>query len=229
MERLILFAKTPRLHRVKTRLAPRLTPQQALLLHEAMLEDQLRFVRRLASNTRTGEVCLDRPWSPRGALQEAAAELPRTEQGAGDLGERMIRALARAFAEGAGRAAILGADAPTIPRALVDEAFALLARGSDAVVIPAEDGGYVLVGASHPVPALFEEVPWGTPSVLETTRRLAREAGLVLAETAPWPDVDVESDLPRLAAGLAADPSRAPATALVVARLGLYAPRNPVV
>ena len=131
-------------------------------------------------------------------------------------------------AEGAAAAAILGADAPTLPRVLVDDAFALLARGADAVVIPAPDGGYVLVGASHPVPALFDGIPWGTPLVCETTRKLARAAGLVLAETAPWSDVDVASDLPRLARELAADPLRAPATATLLARLGLYSPRNPM-
>ena len=53
-------------------------------------------------------------------------------------------------------------------------------------------------------------------------------AGLVLAETAPWSDVDVASDLPRLARELAADPLRAPATATLLARLGLYSPRNPM-
>jgi rSAM/selenodomain-associated transferase 1 len=211
MEHVVLFAKTPRLHEVKTRLAPRLTAEQALLLHEAMLADQTRFVETLAGVGRSSEVCLD------------------TRQGDGDLGARMHRAILRALASGAATAAILGADAPTLPRTLVDEAFALLARGADAVVIPAHDGGYVLVGASHPVPALFEGIPWGTPLVLETTRRVARDAGLVLAETAPWSDVDVESDLLRLSLELAADPSRAPATASFLARLGLYSPRNPMV
>jgi glycosyltransferase A (GT-A) superfamily protein (DUF2064 family) len=112
---------------------------------------------------------------------------------------------------------------------LVDAAFALLSGGADAVIVPAHDGGYVLVGASHPVPDLFSGVPWGTPLVVETTRRLALASGLVLAETEPWSDVDVEDDLPRLAQELAADPSRAPATASVLARAGLYVPRNPVV
>ena len=211
MERLILFAKTPRLHGVKTRLAPRLTPELALALYEAMLADQTLFLKALSNDGRSCEVCLD------------------TQQGDGDLGERMHRALLRAFAEGAQRAAILGADAPTLPPALVEDAFALLAGGADAVIVPAHDGGYVLVGASHPVPSLFGGVPWGTGSVADTTRRLARESGLVLAETAAWFDVDVPSDLPRLARDLAADPLRAPATASVLARLGLYAPRNPVV
>jgi uncharacterized protein len=210
VERLILFAKTPRLHAVKTRLAPLLRAEQALELHEAMLADQTQFLKTLESKERSCEVCLD------------------TEQGEGDLGARMHRALARAFASGAAAAAILGADAPTLPFALVDDAFALLSRGADAVLIPAHDGGYVLVGASHPVPALFEGVPWGTPLVQDATRSLARESGLVLAETSSWWDVDVESDLHRLARELATDPSRAPATASLIARLGLYSPPNPM-
>lgn len=211
MERLILFAKSPRLHEVKTRLAPRLTPEEALLLHEAMLADQAGFLHALSGEERSCEVCLD------------------SQQGDGDLGARLHRALLRAFAGGAARAAVLGADAPTVPRALVEEAFARLREGADAVIVPAADGGYVLVGASHPVPAIFDGVSWGTPSVAERTRRLALAAGLVLAETAPWFDVDVESDLTRLAEELAADPSRAPATAACIALLGLYAPRGPMV
>jgi len=211
MERLILFARTPRLHEVKTRLVPRLTPEEALAVHEAMLADQKAFLTTLGNSGRSCEVCLD------------------AQQGEGDLGARMHRALSRAFADGAAAAAILGADAPTLPRALVEDAFALLSGGADAVIVPAHDGGYVLVGASHPVPALFAGVPWGTPLVIDATRRLALLSGLVLAETAPWSDVDVEGDLPRLAQQLAADPSRAPATASVLARFGLYVPRNPVV
>ena len=99
MERLILFARTPRLHGVKTRLAPRLTPELALALHEAMLADQTLFLKALSNDGRSCEVYLD------------------TQQGDGDLGERMHRALVRAFADGAAAAAILGADAPTLPRA----------------------------------------------------------------------------------------------------------------
>lgn len=211
MERLILFAKTPRLHEVKTRLSPGLTPEQALGLHEAMLADQEHFLHGLSGVERSCEVLLD------------------SQQGNGDLGERMHRALLRAFAGGALRAAIVGADAPTLPRALVEEAFARLASGADAVIVPADDGGYVLVGASRPVPSLFDWVPWGTPLVAERTRLLARETGLVLAETAPWFDVDVEGDLARLAQELATDSSRAPATAACIAGLGLYLARRPMV
>lgn len=220
MERLILFSKTPRLHRVKTRLAGRLNPEQALRLHEAMLHDQMRFLIEFRAAGREVEVCLDRPFE--------SAELPLTLQGEGDLGARMGRALNRAFEAGAIAAAILGADAPTLPRRLVEEALAFVREGADAAIVPAFDGGYVLVAASRSVPELFRDVPWGTESVVAATRRRAAEFGLTLAETAAWPDVDVAGDLPRLAAELSADPSRAPETAAFLFTLGLYGPQNPM-
>jgi len=220
VERLILFSKAPRLHDVKTRLAARLNPEQALRLHEAMLHDQLRFLAQFLATGWEVEVCLDQPFE--------SAGLPLTLQGEGDLGARMGRALDRAFDAGASAAAILGADAPTLPRTLVEEALAFVRHGADAAIVPALDGGYVLVAAGRSVPELFRDVPWGTPAVVAATRRQAAENGLTLAETAPWPDVDVEGDLPRLAAELTADPSRAPETAAIVLGLGLYGPQNPM-
>jgi rSAM/selenodomain-associated transferase 1 len=228
MERLVLFAKTPRLYDVKTRLLPALSAEQALALYEAMLTDQIRFARVLGGPDRGCELCTDRPFAPEGELAEAAGGMRVTSQGDGDLGARMSRAFDRAFAEGASRAAILGADAPTLPRRFVEDAFAHLRGGADAVIIPALDGGYVFVGASRPSPELFDGIPWGTPAVADATRRRGVALGLTLAETEPWWDVDVVDDLPRLAAEAAADPTRAPATAAFLARLDLYSPRNPM-
>jgi len=229
MERLVLFAKAPRLFDVKTRLTPALTAEQAMRLHEAMLADQIAFVRAQQSDDRECELCLDQPLSPRNPEAHAMDGLSLTLQGEGDLGARMDRALTRAFSDGVTRAAIVGADAPTLPRRLLEDALAHLDDGADAAVVPALDGGYVVIAASHSVPALLADIPWGTPSVLAVTRRRATEGGLVLAETAPWSDVDVASDLPRLASELADDPSRATATASFLAALGLYAPSKPVV
>ena len=159
----------------------------------------------------------------------AYADAARRPRGAHDHAEDPLRELRDAHADaGARRALILGADAPTVPRRLVEEAFFRLTSGADAVIVPAHDGGYVLVGASSPVPRLFEGVAWGTPLVAETTRNLARDTGYILAETAPWPDVDVASDLARLADEVAADPERAPATEAFLTTLGLCSPRKPM-
>lgn len=223
MERLILFAKAPRRGSVKTRLVPPLTSDQALALHMAMLDDQVRFLRAFAALARAVEVCTDRPWTP-----TEGESLPQTLQGEGDLGDRIERALARGHAWGAERVVIMAGDAPTLPAAIVSDAFARL-RGSAAVVTPAPDGGYVLVGTARRCDGLFRDIPWGSAAVLETTRRRAADAGVRLDETAPWGDVDREDDLPRLRRETLEAPDRAPATATVLASLRLYFLGDPMV
>jgi glycosyltransferase A (GT-A) superfamily protein (DUF2064 family) len=131
----------------------------------------------------------------------------------------MVRAFAQAFAKGSGAAAILGADAPTLPPERVEETFERLEAGADAVIVPASDGGYVMIGLRGPHPEIFVDVAWGTGTVALSTRVRAKVAGLRLEETAPWHDVDLPADLDRLAAEVARDPLRAPATARAIARL----------
>jgi len=215
IERLILFAKRPRLGAVKTRLVPPLAPSQALALYEAFLADQLRFVGSLATEERAVELCSDEAWTPRGPLARAAAGFVTSEQGPGDLGARMIRAFERSFRDGATRAVIVGADCPTLPASRVEEAFARLAGGARAVVSPAEDGGYVLIGLTQLVPALFADVPWGGRDVMRATRERAVSASVDLVELDSWYDVDDAGDLARLHRDLARQrgAARAPATA----------------
>ena len=221
MEHLILFARRPELGRVKTRLTPPATAAQALALYEAFLADQLRFAASLATAGRSVEACFDGPWA-------GVPAIVATEQGPGDLGERMARALARSRSRGARATVIIGTDAPSLPAGRVLGAFEALASGADAVIVPAEDGGYVLVGAPAPHPALFEGIPWGGSDVAEVTRRRAAEAGLRLAELEGWRDVDTWDDLAALARDLEADADRAPATARVLSFL-LDVPQGPVV
>lgn len=221
MERLILFARRPELGRVKTRLTPPATASQALALYEAFLADQVRFAASFARARRGVEVCFDGPW-------EFPPGIAVTEQGPGDLGERLARAVARSRARGARATVIIGADAPSLPRGRVEEAFEALSSGADAVIVPAEDGGYVLVGATSPHPALFEGIPWGGSDVAAVTRRHAAEAGLRLSELEGWRDVDTWDDLAALARDLAADADRAPVTARVLSAL-LDVPRDPVI
>jgi len=212
---LILFAKRPRLGAVKTRLVPPLSPEQALALYEAFLEDQIRFVRSLAASGREVELSTDESWVPEGKLAAAAGEMARTEQGPGDLGERLCRAFVRSRASGAERTAIVGADSPTLPSAHVEEAYRRLAAGAPAVVSPADDGGYVLIAMADPSPALFDDVPWGGSEVMATTRRRAEAEGIALAEIAPWYDIDELESLRRLVRELETPAGllRAPATA----------------
>jgi rSAM/selenodomain-associated transferase 1 len=112
----------------------------------------------------------------------------------GDLGERMLAAIAAANRP----ALVIGSDCPALtPRHLVVAAQHLRA-GIDAVLIPAEDGGYMLIGLPAPQPALFAGIAWSTETVAAETRRRLARLGLSWREPARLWDVDRPEDLARL-------------------------------
>lgn len=192
----IFMFKAPALGRVKTRLAREIGEARALELYrwlgrrqwEAAPEEWSREVRH--------------------APDGAAAELRRwlggeavrcRPQGEGDLGRRMERACAEAFAAGAGQVVLLGADCPSLDAAAL-RALAGAMEGGDGAVVPARDGGYCALGLWRPAPELFRGIEWGGPSVLEGSLARAREAGIDLAVTEEREDVDDLASLRRCVA-----------------------------
>jgi glycosyltransferase A (GT-A) superfamily protein (DUF2064 family) len=97
------------------------------------------------------------------------------------------------FAGGAERVVLLGTDSPTLPVAWVEEAFARLGS-ADAVLGPATDGGYYLIGCSRRVPPVFDGIAWGGPTVLAETVARLTVPDWRLALLAPWYDVDTIAD-----------------------------------
>ncbi len=196
--RIIVFAKAPQPGAVKTRLIPALGPAGAARLHERLLE------RTLATAAAAGvgplELCGDPVPDPFLAARAAAHGATLTAQGSGDLGARMHRVLARALA-GAPAALAIGCDCPALTPEHLRDAGAALAAGHDAVLAPAEDGGYVLIGLARAHAALFEHIPWGGPDVAERTRAALGRLGWRWRELEPLWDVDRPEDLARLAGG----------------------------
>lgn len=139
----------------------------------------------------------------------------------GDLGARMADAMRRLLARHA-RVLLIGADAPTLPRALVQaaaDALAPAAEPTDAVFIPAADGGYVLVGVrARPLDLEGGPIRWSTRHALADT--LARAEGRRLRVLRPWYDVDTPEDLRLLRTHLAVDPRAAPRTAALLSASG---------
>ncbi len=125
-------------------------------------------------------------------LGEGPAYLP---QAGGELGVRMRDAFARAFAEGAERVVIVGSDLPEISASLLRRAFDLL-DGSPAVIGPARDGGYYLLGLTGMIGGVFDGIEWSTPGVLAATLDRLRAAGVEPAMLEPLSDVDTVEDLP---------------------------------
>ena len=172
--RILVFAKAPTPGRVKTRLIPALGASGAAKLQRQLIARTLRTA--IAAGLGTPELwCAPGPEDP---FFEACAKrhgLGLQPQGEGDLGTRMARALESALAAGA-PGLLIGCDCPALTPAYLRAAAAALAEGNDAVFGPAEDGGYVLIGAARSLPAqLFEDIAWGTSTVMQATRaRLAR-------------------------------------------------------
>ncbi len=191
-----ILAKAPLPGLAKTRLIPALGREGAALLQARLIARTLAT----ACAAATGPVSL---WAApeESHFRELAQRFPVTlaRQVDGDLGARMHAAL-----ESACPALVIGSDCPALePQHLRDAADALR-DGCDAAVIPAEDGGYVLIGLRQPRPDLFAHMPWGTGTVMAETRRRAAELRLAVRELAPLWDVDVPEDLERLRqAGLA--------------------------
>jgi rSAM/selenodomain-associated transferase 1 len=163
--------------RVKTRLVPRLGEWGAARLHARLTRHALRVARAAGC----GPVELYDTAKQRGA----------------DLGERMHRALARGLRRHRG-AIVIGSDCPDLRPAHLARAARWLAGGSEVVLAPAQDGGYVLIGARRISPLLFRGIAWGGPDVYEHTVRRLDALGLRWRALPCLWDVDRPEDLERL-------------------------------
>jgi len=201
---LAVFAKAPLPGRVKTRLAPALTPEEGADFYRCMFLDTLARVRSLSVDLvifYEGEERLFQELAPEGLL------VPQQE---GDLGERLEGAFAALSALGYGARVVIGTDAPDLPLRFIEDAFRLTESGKDAVFGPAEDGGYYLVALGGTSDCLFRDIPWSGPKVLATSLARAQEAGFSTALLPTWYDVDSFEDL--LRPGLSDPENGAPLT-----------------
>lgn len=186
-QRVIIFTRYPVSGKAKTRLIPCLGAKGAAELQKMMTEFTVEEVSRtgipLEIRFDGGTHAQMRKW-----LGDGYDYVP---QGDGDLGERMARAFADAFAQGLKKVIVVGSDCPDNRAANLLEALNAL-DGAPCVIGPAADGGYYLIGLGKPRPDLFRDIAWGTASVLRQTlakienRRLLPVLG----------DVDEPGDIP---------------------------------
>jgi rSAM/selenodomain-associated transferase 1 len=193
---LILFAKRPVPGRVKTRLSPPLTLEEAAELYRCMLEDILAKTALLAGVDRHVYYEPD----PEAALYFAhvAPGTASASQRGADLGERMAHAFGELFAAGYEEITIIGTDLPDIPVAYIADAYRQLASENvDAVFGPSEDGGYYLLALRELHGGLFLDIPWSSGSELKRSIERGRQAGLNIYLLPMWHDVDTAADLLR--------------------------------
>lgn len=210
-----VFAKPPQPGNAKTRLAAELGDELAAQFARAFLLDTWALVGSLEF--------ADPVLATTDVAHPFWAELPHAvivPQGDGDLGDRMERVLHRAL-ETYPAALVIGSDVPGVPAAALRQARDAL-RFADAVIGPAEDGGFYLVGCRRPaLSGLFRGVEWSTDRARKQTETCLRSLGLSVVQVAPWFDIDRAEDLRRLA--LLGDrlEEAAPHTARLLATSGL--------
>lgn len=193
----MVFAKAPTPGAVKTRLIPALGEIGAAELQRQLIERTLRTA--VAAGLGTAELwCAPGPEDPFFADCVKRHDIGLQAQGEGDLGMRMARALESSLATGS-PGLLIGCDCPALTPVYLRAAAAALTDGNDAVLGPAEDGGYVLIGlARSPAAQLFEDIAWGTATVMQETRARLARGHWRWRELEPLWDVDRPEDLSRL-------------------------------
>lgn len=188
---IVVIAKEPVAGFVKTRLMPRYSPREAALLARAALDDTLRAVRRTPVARRVVALAGNPgPWLPIGI--EVIA------QRGGGLDERIAAAMAEAYAGLASPVLLIGMDTPQVTPELLTKAARKLG-GTDAVLGPARDGGFWLLGLRRPDPELVLGVPMSTAHTGQAQLDRLRRAGLEVASLPVLTDVDEPGDALRVA------------------------------
>jgi len=183
--RVVLFTRHPTPGQAKTRLIPALGADGAAALHRRLTERALSTMR---ASGLPMEVCTTgapitnfRTWLGSGVAL--------VDQGEGDLGARLLRAAAPPVI-------LIGADIPGLAASHLLNAAAAL-HTCPAVIGPAEDGGYYLLGLRDPMPFLFDAMPWGTDQVLALTLHRLTSRGITPVLLEPLADLDRPEDLAR--------------------------------
>jgi len=189
----LLFIKAPVKGQVKSRLA-------AAIGEEMALEVYTRFILDIAGTVDASGYPLRICYSPPDAGDMFSSwpgqGYPAMPQQGDDLGARMENAFHRIFSEGTDSAVLIGSDLPDLPATVIHDAFEALTR-SDAVIGPATDGGYYLIGFTRAAfaPRIFQGIAWSTDRVFEETMKKFREGSLRVGVLPEWSDVDTIEDL----------------------------------
>lgn len=194
---LVVMAKKPEKGKVKTRLCPPLSQEQAMNLYRNFLLDKIEQVSRVKN------VLPVLAFTPKSAEKFFREIVPKNfelmPQNGLDLGERLANVFKELFSDNFEQIVIIGSDLPTLPTSYLEKSFFLLNKiDIDIVLGPCYDGGYYLIGLKSFISSLFEEISWSTSKVYDETIKRIEISDLRLATLPVWYDVDSMDDLKRL-------------------------------
>ncbi len=207
-----IMTKTPKPGRVKTRLSPPLTPEEAAGINTCFLRDTSAAISRAAATGKAKGIGVYTPIGEEaayaGILPEDFALIPQR----GDaFGERLRFATEDLLRVGFDSACLINSDSPTVPAHAYQDAATFLHEPGDRIVFgPSDDGGYYLIGMKQLHRRLFEEIDWSTERVAEQTLARAAELKLEVKLLPTWFDVDDRATLRRLCDELLGETTAAP-------------------
>ncbi len=209
-ECLIIFLKAPIKGHVKTRLAKSIGDEHALALYKNFVKD---VIGELRSGGRRLKLFYYPPHAGEMLTDWLRQDYELTPQKGASLGERMSNAFTLMFDQGYYKAVLIGTDIPDLPHLITNEAFRSL-ETSDAVIGPALDGGYYLIGfkANTFCPAVFEGIPWSSTTVFQKTIRCFNKNKMKLHRLPMMQDIDDIKDLEAFINRCADNPKAAPHT-----------------
>jgi rSAM/selenodomain-associated transferase 1 len=206
---LAVMTKAPQAGRVKTRLVPPLTPEEAAELNKCFLRDTAAAIssacsrRPVGDEGKTARASAIAVYTPVGAESAYTDILPADfsllPQRGDEFGERLYLAVEDLFKCGFDSLCLIDSDSPTVPAENFEQAVGLLSTTEDRVVLgPSDDGGYYLIGMKKPHRHLFEQIDWSTERVLNQTMQRATEIGIEVKLLPTGYDVDDDVSLRRL-------------------------------
>jgi rSAM/selenodomain-associated transferase 1 len=189
---LIIMAKAPIAGKAKTRLTPALGAIKAARLHASLVKFTLN--KHLCSRVCPVQLCCSP--DPRHVFFQSQKQpgIHLTTQSKGDLGLRMYFAMQQALSN-ARSIVLIGTDCPDLRPKQIAQGLQFLESGHDAVLGPADDGGYYLIGLNHPSLALFTDIAWGKSTVLKQTRQKLQALNWKWKELDCLRDIDRPADL----------------------------------
>lgn len=196
---ILQYAKTPELGKVKTRLFPVLSPEQATVLHKNLLTHVADVAAQI-------EGVHHQLWSTAGgAFLEGLAKRFSSEhylQAGADLGERLAYGVEKNIPN-YDAVILIGSDCPYLDKEYYQNVLEqLFEQNIDVVIGPAFDGGYVLLAVKEYHPVLFQEISWGSDQVFEQTLDKAEQSGLTVKQHKVMGDIDRPDDLRDLRANV---------------------------
>jgi hypothetical protein len=197
-----VMAKASAPGRTKTRLVPPLNYQEAAAFNTAFLRDVAENLLAAGQHAPIeGYMAFGPPGSQAFFRKSLPSSIGLFEVWLPDFGNCLHLAMAQVLARGHGGAVVLNSDSPTLPTSLLVETAQVLAQPGDRAVLgPADDGGYYLLGLKQAHARMFDDIEWSSSRVAEQTIARARELGLKIHVLAPWYDVD-DSDALRILHG----------------------------